>query len=131
VFDRLMAWAGARGLIGPDTRFIGLYHDDPTSVAEQDLRSDACVTVPGDVAADDGVRIIDLPPTRVAALTFKGPYAELESAYSWLYREWLPTSGEEPDDQPCREDYLNDCRTLPPSEWLTMVMMPLKARVQA
>jgi AraC family transcriptional regulator len=131
VFDRIMAWAGARGLIGPDTRFIGLYHDDPTSVAEKDLRSEACVTVPAGVGGDDGVHIIELPPTRVATLTFKGPYAELESAYSWLYRDWLPGSGEEPDDQPCREDYLNDCRTLPPSEWLTMVMLPLKARVMA
>jgi AraC family transcriptional regulator len=134
VFDRIMAWAGARGLIGEHTRFIGLYHDDPTSVAEQDLRSDACLTVPAGVAGGDGgdgVRIIELPPTRVATLTFKGPYAELERAYSWLYRDWLPGSGEEPEDQPCREEYLNDCRVLPPSEWLTMVMLPLKARVMA
>jgi AraC family transcriptional regulator len=128
VFDRLMAWAGPRGLVGDDARFIGLYHDDPLSVAEKDLRSDAGMTVAEGVQGSDGVRILELPPTRCAVLVFKGPYAELEGAYTWLYRDWLPASGEEPADQPCREEYLNDCRTLPPSEWLTAVMLPLKER---
>lgn len=131
VFDRLMAWAGARNLVTPETRFIGIYHDDPTSVPERQLRSEACMTVPLGVEAGEGVRILELPPTRVAAMTFKGPYAELEGAYSRLYRDWLPTSGEEPADMPCREDYLNDCRTLPPAEWLTEIMMPLKEKVTA
>lgn len=131
VFDRLMAWASARNLVTPGTRFIGIYHDDPTSVPERQLRSEACMTVPAGVEAGDGVRILELPPTRVAALTFKGPYAELEGAYSRLYRDWLPASGEEPADMPCREDYLNDCRSLPPGEWLTEIMMPLKEKVTA
>ena len=126
-FDRLGAWAAARGLIGPGTRFLGLYHDDPMTVAEKDLRSDACLTVPEGIAAGDGVRILDLPPTRVATLLFKGPYAELEPVYTWLYREWLPNSGEEPADQPPREEYLNDPKALPPSEWLTAIMIPLNA----
>jgi AraC family transcriptional regulator len=64
-------------------------------------------------------------------LVFRGPYAELERAYSWLYRDWLPASGEEPADQPAREDYLNDPKTTPPAEWLTAVMLPLRERVPA
>ena len=128
VFDRLMAWAAARQLIGPATRCFGLYHDDPGSVAPAAHRADACVTVPAGVVAEEGLRILELPPARVAVLLFKGPYAELEGAYAWLYRDWLPGSGEEPADQPCREEYLNDCRTLPPSEWLTAIMVPLKEK---
>ena len=130
-FDRLSAWAAARGLIGAQTRFLGLYHDDPQSVPEKDLRSDACLTVPEGVEGSDGVRILDLPPSRVAVLVFKGPYAELEAAYTWLYREWLPNSGEEPADQPPREDYLNDPKSLPPAEWLTEILLPLKEKVAA
>ncbi|MGG5887694.1 AraC family transcriptional regulator [Falsiroseomonas sp. HC035] len=128
VFDRLMAWAVARRLVGPETRFLGLYHNDPATVPERELLSDACVTVPAGVEGSDGVRILDLPASRVAVLVFKGPYAELEQAYTWLYRDWLPASGEEPADQPPREDYLNDCRSLPPAEWMTAVMLPLRDR---
>jgi AraC family transcriptional regulator len=130
-FDRLMAWAASRRLIGPETRFLGLYHEDPASVPEQDLRADACLTVPPGVEGGEGVRILELPPCRCAVLLFKGPYAELESAYSRIYRDWLPGSGEEPADQPVREDYLNDCRTLPPAEWLTAIMVPLKEKAAA
>ncbi|MGK7870711.1 AraC family transcriptional regulator [Falsiroseomonas sp. E2-1-a20] len=132
VFDRLMAWAAARRLVGPETRFLGLYHNDPATVPARELLSDACLTVPAGVPegmeSSDGVRILDLPASRVAVLVFKGPYAELERAYTWLYRDWLPASGEEPADQPPREDYLNDCRSLPPAEWLTAVMLPLRDR---
>lgn len=130
-FDRLSAWAGARGLIGAETRFIALYHDDPMTVAEKDLRSDAGLTVPPGVEGSEGVRIVELPPTRCAVLVFKGPYAELEPVYTWLYRDWLPASGEEPADQPPREDYLNDPKSLPPAEWLTAILLPLKEKVAA
>jgi AraC family transcriptional regulator len=130
-FDRLGAWAAARGLIGAQTRFLGLYHDDPMTVPEAELRSDACLTVPPGVETGDGVRIQELPATRLAVLVLKGPYAELEPIYSWLYRDWLPASGEEPADQPPREEYLNDPKSLPPAEWLTAIMIPLKDKVAA
>jgi AraC family transcriptional regulator len=125
-FDRLIAWGGARGLIGAETRFIALYPDDPVSVPEPALRSEAGITVPPAVVAEGEVTIREVPASRVAVLRFQGPYAELEDAYTWLYGIWLPESGEEPADAPIMEDYLNDCRTLPPAEWLTEVMLPLK-----
>jgi AraC family transcriptional regulator len=130
-FDRLGAWAAARGLIGPETRFFGLYHNDPKTVPEAELQSDACLTVPEGVEGAEGVRILELPPTRCAVLVFRGPYAELEPVYTWLYRDWLPMSGEEPADQPPREEYLNDPKALPPAEWLTAIMLPLKEKVAA
>jgi AraC family transcriptional regulator len=131
VFDRLMAWAAARRLVEPGTRFIGLYHDDPSTIPARDLRSEACLTVPAGVEPGNGVRILDLPASRVAVLVFKGPYAELEGAYGWLYRDWLPASGEEPADQPAQEDYLNDPRSVAPADLLTAVMLPLRERVAA
>lgn len=126
VFDRLSAWAGARGLIGDATRFIGVYHDDPMIVPAAKLRSDAALTIPPGTAVAPPVTLLDIPATRAATLTFKGPYAELEGAYRWLYGTWLPESGEEPADFPSFEDYLNDPKVLPPTEWLTAIYLPLK-----
>jgi AraC family transcriptional regulator len=125
-FDRLMAWAAGRGLVGETSRFIGLYLDDPNSVPAAALRSEAGVTVPDTVEPEGEVAIREIPAQRVAVLRFQGPYAELEDAYEWLYGTWLPGSGEEPADAPSMEDYLNDCRSLPPAEWLTDIMVPLK-----
>ncbi len=130
-FDRAQAWGVARGLIGPDTRFFGLYHDDPGSVPAERLRVEAGFTVGPGAAGEGEVRVLEVPAARVAVLRFRGPYAELERAYGWLYGEWLPASGEEPADLPGLEEYVNDPRSTPPPELLTDMMLPLKARAVA
>lgn len=127
-FDRLMAWAGARGLIGPETRFIALYLDDPTSMPEAQLRSEAAITIGPEVVPEGEVGLREVPALRVAVLRHQGPYAELEAAYDQLYGAWLPGSGEEPADYPVMEEYLNDCRSLPPAEWLTDILLPIRRR---
>ncbi|MGE0724832.1 MAG: GyrI-like domain-containing protein [Alphaproteobacteria bacterium] len=127
-FDRLWAWACGHDLIGPATRSFGIYYDDPEAVPRAKLRSEACLTMPDDAPLGEGMRRIEIPGGRYAVLRHRGPYAELERAYAALYKGWLPLSGEEPADRPCFEEYLNDCRTLPPTEWLTDVCLPLADR---
>ncbi|UPY36431.1 AraC family transcriptional regulator [Sediminicoccus sp. KRV36] len=128
VFDQLSAWAGARGLITAETRFIGIYPDDPHSVPEAELRSQAALTVPPGTPLAPGMEVVELPALRCARLRYQGPYVELEAIYDRLYGEWLPQSGEEPGLYPVFEEYLNDCRSLPPSEWLTDILLPLRPR---
>ena len=67
-----------------------------------------------------------VPSMLCASVVHKGPYAELEAPYRYLFREWLPPSGREAGDHPCFEEYLNNPRELPPSEWLTRISLPLK-----
>ncbi|MFC7476575.1 GyrI-like domain-containing protein [Dankookia sp. GCM10030260] len=71
-----------------------------------------------------------MPALRVAVLRVRGPHAKPEDAWAWLYHDWLPGSGEEPADHPPVEDYPNDCRSLPPAERLTEIILPLEAREQ-
>ncbi len=124
-FERLQAWAGSSGLIGPGTRFFGIYYDDPQSVPKAALRSEACITVPEGTVPPDGIRMLEIAGGRHAVLRHTGPYAELEDTYRRLYQDWLPASGQEPADRPCFEEYLNDCRALPPAEWETDLFLPL------
>ena len=131
VFERLFAWAGPRGLMGPATRGIGIYYTDTHSAPPADWRSDACISVATEVTppdAPDAPRLIDLAGGRHAVLRHRGPYAELHHAYNWLFGTWLPTSGEVPADRPVFEEYLNNPRELPPEEWLTEINLPLVAR---
>jgi AraC family transcriptional regulator len=127
-FERLFAWAVGRGLIGPQTRSIGVYYDDPDAVPVASLRADAGISVGADVAVDGDAPILEMPGGRHAVLHHQGPYAELHKAYRWLYRAWLPRSGEQCADRPCFEEYLNNPRTLPPEEWLTDICLPLAER---
>lgn len=128
VFGRLYAWATTRGLMGPQTRGIGIYYSDTHAVPPAEWKSDACISVGPEATGDETVRIIDLAGGRHAVLLHKGPYAELHKAYNWLFGTWLPQSGEEPADRPCFEEYLNNPQDLPPEEWLTEINLPLVAK---
>jgi AraC family transcriptional regulator len=125
-FDRLAAWAGPRGLLNPSTRSFGVFYDDPDTVPMAELRSDACFEVPAGTPVADGVALKTIPAGRAASVVHKGPYTDLHRVYRALYRDWLPHSGEEAADRPPFEQYLNNPREHPPSEWLTEVFLPLK-----
>ncbi|TAG25341.1 MAG: AraC family transcriptional regulator [Burkholderiales bacterium] len=127
-FQRLTAWAIGRNLFGAETRMYGIYYDDPDSKPVHELRSDACISVPESFALnaqDAPFHITQTSSGRCARMVFTGPYAELHTAYSWLYYVWLPASGEEPGTQPPIEEYLNDPRSLPPAQWQTAISIPL------
>lgn len=72
------------------------------------LRSEAALMVAPDTAIDGEIRVLEIPSLVCESVVHKGPYAELERPYRYLFREWLPKSGREPDDHPCLEEYLNN-----------------------
>lgn len=125
-FERLLGWAEPRGLIGVGTRCFGLYFDNPNIVAPQDLRAFAGLLLERPESGD-GVRTLEAPSGRCAVLVHQGDYKGLEGVYRWLYDLWFPTSGHRPDpDRPCREEYLNNPRTLPPAAWQTRISAPVR-----
>ena len=63
---------------------------------------------------------------RHAVLRHKGPYATMRSAYQWFYGAWLAQSGEEVEDAPVFEEYLNNPRDTEPQDLLTDIYLPLK-----
>lgn len=125
-FGRLATMAGAHGLLGPRTRTFGIYYDDPSATPVEVLRSEACITVPDDWAPSGDLQRREIRGGRYAVVVHVGPYSELSRAYTWLYGTWLAQSGEEAADAPCVEEYLNDARTVPPSELRTQIWLPLR-----
>lgn len=124
-FERLGAWAAGQGFAA--NRSFGVYYDDPQSKPAGDLVSDACIEIADDFMLDgDAPRRLTIAGGRHAVLVHTGPYAELERPYRWLFGEWLPASGEEAADAPPFEEYLNDPRMLPPSQWRTAICVPLR-----
>ena len=126
-FERLSIWAAGQGLLAEGARYFGIYYDDPAAKPASELVSDACLTIAETVSVPKEYQVMNTPGGRCAKLLYKGPYSDLEKPYKWLFGEWLPTSGEEPDDQPAFEEYLNDARTTPPAELLTAIYVPLKS----
>lgn len=123
-FAQVQIFFAANGL--PLTRSFGIYFHDPESVPEHELRAEAGLATDAQIPPHEKIREVKIPAMRCASVLHKGPYADLERAYRHLFRDWLPESGYEAADFSCFEEYLNDPREVPPTEWLTRVHLPLK-----
>lgn len=107
-------------------RVFGLYYDDPLSVPQQQLRAAAGFSNQTLQVAPAGLDFAEIPAGRYAVLHHRGPYNELQDAWSWLYSHWLPQSGELPQDAPCIEEYLNDAHGTAPKDLETELWLALK-----
>jgi len=120
-FEKLFMNANSRNLLNENPRSFGLYYDDPKSVATDELRSMACLTVDEPQPLDSELECVTVPAGKCVSILFKGPYAELEKPYDWLFGHWVPNSGQEIADFPPFEEYLNDPKDTPPNELLTRI----------
>jgi AraC family transcriptional regulator len=121
-----MALAGKQGLLGGAPRTFGVYYDDPAATPVDALRADACLAIPADAVPSGDLAVREIRGGRFAVVRHIGPYAELERPYKWLYGTWLARSGEEPDNAPIVEEYMNDAHMTPPSELVTEIWLPLR-----
>ena len=126
-FEQLVTMLLSRGLWDQTQGMIGVYHDDPGSVPQADLRSHAGALVTADMAVPEGMEEVLIPGGRAAVMRHTGPYSGLKAAYDYLYGQWLPASGEDPADGPCYEVYLNSPSDTAPEDLQTDVYMPLRA----
>lgn len=60
--------------------------------------------------------------SRVIALM----HDHLDEAYQWFYGTWLAQFGEEVEDGPAFEEYMNNPRQVAPQDLLTDIYLPLK-----
>ena len=88
-------------------RFYGLPHDDPTLVAAQNSRYDACVACDGeiDLSADCGFEKMEFPAGEFLRVQFNGYIQQIARGYAWLFGFALPRSGRLPAEAPVLEHY--------------------------
>ncbi|WP_179403330.1 AraC family transcriptional regulator [Burkholderia guangdongensis] len=126
-FAALAQWADTHGFLVPQTRWIGVFHDNPDAVPAADLRSQA-VIVPEAATVEPAppVERIALRGGDYAVLLHRGPYPDMKDAYRWLFQEWLPKSGRGGAGAPPFELYLNTPDRTAPEDLLTEIHVPLQ-----
>jgi AraC family transcriptional regulator len=106
IWNRLFAWAGPRGLIGgKDFRSLVIYHDDPNVTGEDKLRMSVCITVPSATKVEGEIGKMEIDAAKYVIARFELDAHQFQEAWDWLYGQWFPASGYQPDDKPCFEIY--------------------------
>jgi AraC family transcriptional regulator len=124
-FTTLGQIAGPANLVGPNNTLLAIYHDDPETTPEAELRSAAGVTVTPDVTVPAGLAEQWIPAGRYACVVHVGPYEELPVAWARLMGEWLPKSGHRPGGGASFEIYRNTPADTPNEELRTELYAPL------
>ena len=126
-FERLMRWAGPRGLLRfPQTKSLAVYHDSPEVTETGKLRSDACITVPEGTQVEGEVGLLRIPGGKFAVGRFEITAGQFGQAWDALMGEWLPQSGWQPDDRMCYELYLNDPQQHPQHRFIVDICEPVR-----
>jgi AraC family transcriptional regulator len=119
-FGRLGSIAGPAGLFQkPGAAMIAIYHDDPDSVPQDQLRSDAGIVVPDGTPLPQELGEQRLPSGRYARTRHVGPYEQLGDTWARFMGEWLPASDHRIGAGPSYEIYRNDPTKTPKHELVT------------
>jgi AraC family transcriptional regulator len=127
LWGRLMRWAQPRGLLRqPDLQCLSVYNDDPELTDENKLRVSVCITVSPDTATSGEVGAMDLPGGDYAVAHFELDADQYQDAWNYVFGEWLPGSGYQPDDRPCFERCCNDPSSHPEHKHIVDICIPVK-----
>lgn len=111
--QRFIAWRKAAGLSPRTNPTFNIWRSERRPADPADYRVDLCVGVSADQPIETGeetVKAGEIPGGRCAVLRVTGDTHDLEPAALYLYRDWLPASGEEARDFPiyCQRFFLDE-----------------------
>lgn len=125
-FEKVAQWARASDT--PMRQCLAIFYDYTETTPPDQLRSDACLTVPDSYAfSDPAVREVTLQAGRYAVTTHVGPYSGLGAVWGAFYGQWLPQSGHTPADRPSFELYLNSPMEVAAEQRRTELYVPVEA----
>ncbi|WP_294287654.1 AraC family transcriptional regulator [uncultured Sphingomonas sp.] len=125
--QRFIAWRKATGLTPKTTPTFNVFHSDPRTTPPAEYRMDLCVGTDRPVEAkDERIEVGTIPGGRCAVLRVVGHIDNLEPAALYLYREWLPASGEEVRDFPLYCQRVSFFPEVPEHEAVADLFLPLK-----
>lgn len=126
-YEKLMRWAGPRGLLtNPEMKTVTVYHDDPKVTDLEKVRQSACITVEGEVKTEGEFGNMELPAAKCAVGHFEVTAQEFERAWDNMC-VWLSESGYQPADGFPYELYHNDHMEHPERKFIVDICIPVKA----
>lgn len=126
--DRFIAWRKAAGLSPQTNPTVMVFRSEREPDNPDDYSMDLCVALDRPLTSEEGeIKAGEIPGGRCAVLRYPGNANNLEPAALYLYRDWLPGSGEEARDFPMySKRWLSPVPGLSAHEVMVEVFLPLK-----
>jgi AraC family transcriptional regulator len=124
-WDALLATVEPLGLVGKETRFLGLSYDDPAEAGDVALlRYDACITVRRGTRVA-GLRSVAFGGGKHALVRHRGPYELIAHVFDAMMSTLVLPGRIDVRDAPFVELYLNHASAASPAERETDLGIPV------
>ncbi|HKS19687.1 MAG TPA: AraC family transcriptional regulator [Bradyrhizobium sp.] len=124
---RFIAWRKAANLHPRTSPTFNVWHSEGRPAQQADYSIDLCVGTDQPIEANgEEIKAGEIPGGRCAVLRVVGNTDNLEPAALYLYRDWLPASGEEARDFPIYCQRLSLFPEVPEHETVAELFLPLK-----
>jgi len=108
------------------SRTFGIPRNNPDMTPDVAFRFDICGEIAEPVASNlYGIHELVIPGGRCAVVRHGGSLDHISETIYPIYRDWLPTSGEELRDHPLFFHYLSVFPETPHDQWETDIYIPL------
>jgi AraC family transcriptional regulator len=125
-YNKLMQFAGPRGLIGPDAHTVTVYHDDPSVTEIDKVRQSAALVVHQDVKTEGEIGKMTIKGGKYAVGHFEIKVTEFENAWNTMC-VWFTESGYEPGEGNSYEYYYCDPENHPEQKFVLDICIPVKS----
>lgn len=125
--QRFIAWRRAAGLHPKNSPTFNVWYSERQPASPDDYHVDLCAGTRGPIEAH-GAEVVagEIPGGRCAVLRVTGHTDNLEPAALFLYRDWLPASGETTRDFPVYCQRIKFFPEVPEHETVAEVFLPLR-----
>ncbi|WDE11586.1 AraC family transcriptional regulator [Thalassomonas haliotis] len=111
----------------PGTRFFSVFLDGLKITDVDKFKSDVCISVPSGSKSGGEIGTAVLPAGKYASAHFEIDAEEYQQAWDLIYSDWLPNSGDMPDNRCAFEEYLNDPNQHPQNKHFIKICIPVTA----
>jgi AraC family transcriptional regulator len=125
--QRFIAWRRAARLSSETSPTFNIWRSEHRLLSPADYSVDLCAGTDRPIEANgEQIKTSEIPGGRCAVLRVVGNIDNLEPAALYLYRDWLPASGEETRDFPIYCQRLSFFPEVPEHEAVAELFLPLR-----
>ena len=125
LFGQLFAWAGPRGLMEPEPKYLSLFQDNPNLTPAARQRLEVALVVPPGTAPGGEVGVRMTEGGLYATARIRVLLEDFAAQWDALVGDWLPDSGYQPDHRPAMEIYLNNPDSDPEGRYHVEICLPV------